>query len=148
MIEDTLEVGPFTPQEIEEVCEKLKSQGAVFEVLKDEDAEKSEMKNDYVNVVMKAEYRLEPYLGQVFYLRLKRLDFDRNHLLFQEYGMATTHDENPKELEADISDVIEDAKEQRSLQRLAARALVILAFSAFLYGMSKLIQELIRDFKG
>ena len=59
--------------------------------------------------------------------------------------MAVTHDENPKELEADLTQVHEDAVEQERLKRMTARALLILAFSAFLYGISKLVQELIRD---
>lgn len=135
MIENTLEVGPFTPQEIEEVCEKLKSQGVSFEILKDEAAEKAEMKSDYVNVVNKTEFRLEPYLGQVFYLRLKQEDFNNNKSLFAELGMATNPIENPKELDADITEVAKDAKEQKRLQAMLAAALVTLILCAWIYSM-------------
>jgi hypothetical protein len=135
MIENNLEVGPFTPQEIEEICEKLKSRGVSFELLKDEASEKSEMKSDYLNVVNKAEFRLEPYLGQVFYLRLSLEDFNKHKPLFQEYGMATNPIENPKELDADITEVVRDSKEQKRLQGLLAGALIVLALSAWIYSM-------------
>lgn len=135
MLEDTLEVGPFTPQETEEVCEKLKSQGVSFEILKDEETEKSEMKSDYVNVVNKTEFRLEPYLGQVFYLRLKLEDFNKHKSLFENYGMATNPSEDPNELRADITEVVQDAKEQRRLQSLLAAAIVALVLSVWLFTM-------------
>ena len=133
MIEETLEDGPFTPQELEKVCENFKSQGISFEVLKDEASEKSEMMNDFSNVVKKAEYRLETYLGQIFYLRLNQADFDRNKQLFAQFGMATTHEENPEELKADISQVVKDSKEQKRLQALLAGALLVMLFSFWLY---------------
>jgi hypothetical protein len=145
MIEETLEVGPFTPQELETVCEKLKSQGVHFEILKDEAQEKSELKNDYQNVVLKLEFRVETYLGQVFYLRLNQKDFDRNRSLFEEYGMATTHEENPIELNADVTEVEKEASAQKKLQQMTARALMILAFSYFLYLIGNALKQLILD---
>lgn len=126
MIESTLEVGPLTPQELEEVCEKLKSQGTDFEVLKDEDTEKSEMKDDYDNVANKVGWRTETYLGQIFYLRLKQTDFRKHRKLFSRLGLATTPKENPEELKGEISDVHEAAKEEKALKRMSSRALAIL----------------------
>ncbi len=126
MIEEMLEVGPFTPQEIEEVCEKLKSQGVAFEMIKDEETEKAEMKNDYENVATKVEWRTHAYLGQVFYLRLKVQDFDRNKEMLSSYGMATTHKEDPKELDADLSETHAEAVDQDQLKRITARSLLLL----------------------
>jgi len=129
MLEENLEVGPFTPQEIEEVCEKLKSQGIAFEMIKDEAAEKIGMKNDYENVAEKTEWRTNTYLGQVFYLRMKQTDFDRNKELLSGFGMATTHIENPKELEVDSREIFDthvEAVEHDNLKRLAARSLAVL----------------------
>jgi len=126
MIEETLEVGPFTPQEVDEVCEKLKSQGTPFELVKDEATEQAEMKNDYDNVATKVEWRTHTYLGQVFYLRMKIGDFDRNKEMLSSFGMATTHKESPSELEADISEVHAEAADHEQLKRISARSLVIL----------------------
>ncbi len=126
MIENTLEVGPFTPQELEEVCEKLKSQGAGFEVLKDTEKEKSEMKNDYDNVANKVGWRTETYLGQVFFLRLNQADFLKNKDLFSQFGMATEPQENPSELSSDMVSTHEAAVEEKQLKRLSSRALAIL----------------------
>jgi hypothetical protein len=126
MIENNLEVGPLTPQELEDVCEKLKLQGVSFEILKDEDREKSEMKNDYDNVANKVGWRTETYLGQIFYLRLKLEDFKRQSELFSHLGLATTPKENPEELNADLSQVHQDAEEQTQLKRISSRAVAIL----------------------
>ncbi len=133
MLENTLEVGPFTPQELEHVCDSLKSLGVGFEILKDEETEKAQMQNDYSNLVKKAEYRLETYLGQIFYLKIKQLDFDQNKNLFESYGMATHPSENPQELEGDLMEVYEENQEQRRLQRILAVSLLALAGSIWLW---------------
>lgn len=127
MIEQTIEVGPFTPQETEELVEKLKAQSVSFELLKDEETEKAEMKSDYANLVNKVELRTEAYLGQVFYLKINQGDFSKMKALFSEYGMATTPKENPEELNADIQEVHQDNLEQKRLQRI-----LVWAFLAFL----------------
>lgn len=120
MIESNLEVGPFTPQELDHVCDQLKASQIPFEVLKDEETEKAEMKNDFANLVKKTEFRVETYLGQVFYLKLSQENFQKMSSLFAEYGMATAPKENPEELKADMGHVHEDAVTQRSLQSLMA----------------------------
>ncbi len=136
MTEESLEVGPFTPQEIEDVCEKLKSQGVAFEMIKDEAAEESEMKNDYDNVAEKLGWRTRGYIGQVFYLRMKQADFDRNRAMLASYGMATTHIEDPKELKADISETHAEAVDHDQLKRISARSLLglgIVLIICFIY---------------
>lgn len=133
MIEQTLEVGPFTPQETDHICEQLKSQGVPFDLLKDEETEKAEMKNDYANLVKKTELRLETYLGQVFYLKIKQTDFNRMKALFADYGMATKPQENPEELNADMKEVVKDSKDQRKLQRLLAASVLFLLVALALY---------------
>jgi hypothetical protein len=135
MLEETLEVGPFTPQEIEEVCEKLKSQGVVFEMIVDEATEQSEMKNDYDNVAEKLGWRTKSFIGQIFYLKMKQVDFDRNKEMLSAYGMATTPIENPKELDADLTEVHNEAVNHEELKRLSARSILavflILIFCIF-----------------
>jgi hypothetical protein len=64
---------------------------------------------------------------------LNQTDFDRNKQLFAKFGMATTHEENPEELKADISQVVKDSKEQKRLQALLAGALLVMLFSFWLY---------------
>lgn len=135
MIESNLEVGPFTPQELDHVCEKLKSQNINFEVLKDEETEKAEMKNDFANLVKKTEFRVETYLGQVFYLRLNQSDFQKMSSLFAEYGMATAPKENPEELKADMGHVHEDAVTQRNLQSLLAWSVLAVLVSITLWNI-------------
>ena len=126
MIESTLEVGPLTPQELEEVCDLLKAQNFPFEILKDEEAEKAEMTNDYENIADKLGWRTRTYLGQVFYIRMSQNDFQKCKMLFENLGMATEPKENPSELNADITQVHQDAVEQEDLKRLSSRAVAIL----------------------
>ena len=124
-----VEVGPFTPQELDGICEKLKASAIAFSILKDEETEKIEMKSDYANLVNKAELRTETYLGQIFYLQIAQTDFDKHKKMFGDLGMATTHKENPEELAADMSGVHEETVKQNELKRIVAWALVILAIS-------------------
>lgn len=134
MIESHLEVGPFTPQELEEVCEALKSRGATFEILKDEQTEKQETRPDFANLVNKAEYRTEVYLGQIFYLRIGVAEFHRHEDLFQKYGMATTTKEAPSELEATgMDEVHEEAQTQKLFQSWVARGIVFLILVLWLW---------------
>jgi hypothetical protein len=125
-----LEVGPFTPQELDNICEKLKSLAIPFSILKDEETEKIEMTSDYANLVNKAEFRTEAYLGQIFYLQIAQNDFDKIQSTFSELGMATTHKTNPEELNADMTEVHKETVKQNELQRTLAWALVVLAVSA------------------
>lgn len=131
----TIEVGPFTPQEIDEVVQTLKSQNAAFEIMKDEESEQAQMKDNFANVVKKAEYRLETYLGQIFYVRVTQEDFDKNKNYFAKFGMATTHVENPSELDGDTKGVAIEAKEKKKLQALLAGSIVFLLVSLFVYGL-------------
>lgn len=138
----TIEVGPFTPQELEQVVEMLQSQRAAFEILKDEETEKLQMKNDYANVVKKAEYRLETYLGQIFYIRITQDDFDKYKNFLAKFGMATTHVENPPELQGDTSEVSFQAKEKKKLQGVLAGSIVFLIFCIFVYWSSDIFKGL------
>ena len=127
-----VEVGPFTPQELDHICEKLKASEIPFTILKDEETEKLEMKSDYANLVNKVEFRTETYLGQIFYLQISEKDFDKNKAMFSELGMATTHKTNPEELNADMTEVHQETVKQIELRRTVAWSLVILAVSAIL----------------
>jgi hypothetical protein len=127
-----LEVGPFTPQELDTICAKLKASAISFLILKDEETEKIELRDDYANLTNKAEFRTENYLGQIFYLQIAQTDFDKHKKMFSDLGMATTHKENPEELVADMSDVHQETLKQNELKRVAAWALVILAISVLL----------------
>lgn len=133
MLENNLEVGPFTPQELDQVCQKLTAIKIPFEVLKDEATEKSEMKSDYANLVNKAEFRLETYLGQVFYLRLLQKDFTQTKEIFAEYGIATSPQENPPELNVDMSSVHRRSLEQKKLQALVAWAVFAVLMSFMIW---------------
>ena len=134
MIEQTLEIGPFTPQETDHICEKLRAQGVPFELLKDEETEKAEMKNDYANLVKKTELRVETYLGQVFYLKMTQANFDKVKSLLSEYGLATAPKENPEELNSDMKDVAQESKDQKKLQQILAISVLFLLGALALYG--------------
>lgn len=117
MLEADLEVGPFTPQEIDEVCTELKAKNIRFELLKDEATEKLETRADYANIVNKAEFRTETYLAQIFYVKLSQADFRKNSSLFERYGMATAPTENPSELNVDNMASVREASENKNRVR-------------------------------
>lgn len=114
MVEADLEVGPFTPQEVDEVCTELKAKNIRFELLKDEATEKLETRADYANIVNKAEFRTETYLAQIFYIKLSQTDFRKNSSLFERYGMANAPSENPSELETDSIAYVREASENKN----------------------------------
>ncbi|PIS10268.1 MAG: hypothetical protein COT73_10345 [Bdellovibrio sp. CG10_big_fil_rev_8_21_14_0_10_47_8] len=129
-----LEVGPFTPQELDEVCEELKSRGVSFEIIKDEETEIAAMRNDPSVIVNRLEFRTETYLGQIFYLKLNQNDFETQKSLFTPYGMATVPQENPIELQQpDVEEVHKLALDQKKLQALLARSLVFLLITWLLW---------------
>ena len=117
MIEADLEVGPFTPQEIDEVCTELKAKNVRFELLKDDATEKLETRADYANIVNKAEVRTETYLAQIFYVKLSQADFRNNSSLFERYGMATAPAENPSELNVENMASVREASENKNRVR-------------------------------
>lgn len=130
MLESDLEVGPFTPQELDEVCTQLKAKNIRFELLKDESTEKLETRSDYANLVNKAEFRTETYLAQIFYIKLSQSDFQKNETLFAQYGMATAPTENPKELHADMTGIHEASENHNRVKHWVAGlcALVLILF--------------------
>jgi hypothetical protein len=78
-----LEYGPYTPQEIDRITDWLKTNQVTFELSKDQETEKLAMMNDGQNIVTRAEYRTSVYLGQIFYVQmasmtdLQKAEFDR-----------------------------------------------------------------------
>lgn len=131
-VEQQIEVGPFTPQELDKVCSELKKRQVAFEVLKDLAKEKEATMPDYQNLVLKAEYRTEVYLGQIFFLKLSREDFSKFSAIFEPFGfstvteMTTSELEHPQELQTqDMGIVHRKAVGQKKFQSFVAFALIV-----------------------
>lgn len=123
-----VEIGPFTPQELEQVCNRLAEKNIPFQILKDEETEKLENKADFVNLVNKAEFRTETYLAQIYYLQISAQHAEAERALFAKYGMMITpHQESPVELDSreDLS-VKKRAQETRSFRAFVAGGLLFL----------------------
>ena len=139
----SIDVGPFTPQELDHVCESLKGLGVEFEVLKDEETERLENRPDFMNVVNKVEFRTETYLAQIFYLRVAKEAFGKHKDIFAEYGMATAsgekNNENPDELVTDMSVTHEKAVASARLRHWIAGALLVYV----LLGVLWLVKDII-----
>jgi hypothetical protein len=131
--QNSVDVGPFTPQELDQVCEHLKKSGVAFEVLKDEETERLEMRPDFVNVVNKVEYRTETYLAQIYYLRLNRPDFEKRKNLFSRYGMGVANSDNPDELLTDMSGTHEKAKASARFRHVVAWVLLAQLLLGFIW---------------
>lgn len=113
MSENSVEIGPLTPQELDRICEILKRDKVSFEIFKDEETEKLETRDDFHNLVAKAEFRTESYLAQIYYLSLSPEMTKRYHHLWEKLGLASGLPDNaePEELKVD------SAEEWQKVQR-------------------------------
>jgi hypothetical protein len=116
MSEDSVEIGPLTPQELDRICEVLKRDRVLFEIYKDEGTEKMETKSDFHNLVTKAEFRTESYLAQIYYLSLSPEAAKRYHHLWEKLGLASGIQETVETVEADELKV-DSAEEWQQLRK-------------------------------
>ncbi len=109
--------GPYTPQETDRLALSLQNQQIPFELQKDLEDEKKFTRQDFGNIVTRAEYRTQTYLAQIFYFVIppdRRGDFEK---ILSEEGLA------PQEKGHEASDVVIEipAAEERQLLRDASR---------------------------
>lgn len=113
MSQDSVEIGPLTPQELDRICEILKRDRVSFEIYKDEETEKLETKSDFHNLVTKAEFRTESYLAQIFYLSLSPEAVKRYSHLWEKLGLSSGLSEAAEANELKV----DSAEEWKQLQR-------------------------------
>jgi hypothetical protein len=122
--------GPYTPQETDRIATELKGLGVPFEINKDEEEEKKFSRNDFSNIVTRAEYRTESYLAQIFYFVIEAKDektFEqiliRQKLAPKETGPET--EESLNEVSAQEEALIKSGAELQNIKkRWTARFLV------------------------
>lgn len=118
--------GPFTPQEYDTIAKWLKQKNIVFQIVKDEEAEKAFRANDGANVVQRAEFRTQTFLAQLFYVDIPEMSpYDENEFtrlfLPPEEKPPASLNVNP---ERDFS-LHQDAKRSTQQKRLWARILAV-----------------------
>ena len=69
-MENRIQYGPYSPQEIERISVWLKENNVSFELVRNDQEAKEALMNDGQNVVSLAEFRTNVYLAQVFYVAL------------------------------------------------------------------------------
>lgn len=69
-MENRIQYGPYSPQEVERISVWLKANNVPFELIRNDQEAKEALMNDGQNVVSLAEFRTEVYLAQVFYVAL------------------------------------------------------------------------------
>ena len=69
--QNTLQYGPYSPQEVDRVSSWLKEQNIQFEILRNDQEARESLMNDGQNVVNLADLRTGVYLAQIFYISLK-----------------------------------------------------------------------------
>ena len=70
MIENVIQYGPYSPQEVDRITIWLKQHHFKFELLRDDQEAKEALMNDGQNIVNLADLRTSIYLAQVFYVSL------------------------------------------------------------------------------
>ncbi len=69
-MENMIQYGPYSPQEVDRIAIWLKQQNIKFELIRDDQAAKEALMNDGQNLVNLADLRTGIYLAQVFYVNL------------------------------------------------------------------------------
>jgi hypothetical protein len=69
-MENRIQYGPYSPQEVERISVWLKENNVRFELTRNDQEAKEALMNDGQNVVSLAEFRTNIYLAQVFYVAL------------------------------------------------------------------------------
>lgn len=69
-MEDRLQYGPYSPQEVDRISTWLQQNNIRFELVRDDQEAKEALMNDGQNVINLAEFRTKVYLAQVFYIAL------------------------------------------------------------------------------
>ncbi len=73
-MENLIQYGPYSPQEVERAAVWLKAENIFFEIIRNDQEAKEALMNDGQNVVNLADLRTGIYLAQIFYINLKSPD--------------------------------------------------------------------------
>lgn len=73
-MENIIQYGPYSPQEVDRITQWLKAHQLNFEIIRNDQEAKEALMNDGQNVVNLADLRTGIYLAQVFYINLKNCD--------------------------------------------------------------------------
>ena len=69
-MENVIQYGPYSPQEVDRITVWLKQQNLKFELIRNDQEAKEALMNDGQNLVNLADLRTGIYLAQVFYVNL------------------------------------------------------------------------------
>lgn len=69
-MENGIQYGPYSPQEVERISAWLKENKVHFEIARDDQQAKESLMNDGQNLVSLAEFRTNIYLAQIYYITL------------------------------------------------------------------------------
>ncbi len=70
-MENLIQYGPYSPQEMDRASKWLQSQGYPFEIIRNDQDAKEALMNDGQNLINLADLRTGIYLAQIFYINLK-----------------------------------------------------------------------------
>ncbi len=134
-----MKLGPFSPQELDEMAQLLIQKGVEFEVSFDEDEAQKDIQNSPENTLNLAEFRLKTYLAQHFYIDIEQEEFARFPGLYSELIHKTTKTIVGEPIDATEDSNVIDLHEDRilkedSLRRKSIEKWVALFFLIFMVG--------------
>lgn len=141
-IKQTIDFGPFTPQELERFVTWLALKKYHYEIIKDEAAENAFTSNEGRNVVARADLRTEIYLAQIFTVRVDDLspaqvqEINQHFKLIEDVPQQFKSDEKviPFESEIERLDRLNKAVRQK---RFWATVVIVLMVIPMLIGLIK-----------
>lgn len=135
MTDKTVQFGPFTPQELDNLVRTLQLKNLPFEIQKEEDAEKRFKAIDFANIIKQVEFRTEQYLAQIFYITLARKDLPQVASQLQKLGFPTDLPEGTEELRTtDAEEVFVRARaEKKNFDRRLIALIMVVGLLCFLF---------------
>lgn len=117
-MENMIQYGPYSPQEVDQMVPWLQSQQIQFEIIRNDQEAKEALMNDGQNIVNLADLRTGIYLAQVFYMNLKAPNEAQKKSFEDRYCMkAEVYQSKRPEVANDDQQVAIDSRRNHSKKR-------------------------------
>lgn len=139
-MENMIQYGPYSPQEVDQMVPWLQSQQIQFEIIRNDQEAKEALMNDGQNIVNLADLRTGIYLAQVFYMNLKAPNEAQKKSFEDRYCMkAEVYQSNRTENSNDDQQVAIDSQRNHSKKRNWAIFLSVLMITPVVLNILYLI---------
>jgi hypothetical protein len=141
-LENLIQYGPYSPQEMDRASKWLQSQSIPFEIIRNDQDAKEALMNDGQNLVNLADLRTGIYLAQIFYINLKNPTDEHKKLFEEKFTAQPEYFQRQPRLDGPTDEalVVKGSQRQHLKKRFWATLL-------FLFIMFEIIIALYRSYK-